>query len=66
MIYPKIEDCVEKAGGKYTLTVMVSKRAKELTVKMPGEFSDGKIKELTYALNEVLNGKLIPFATGGN
>jgi len=64
MIYPKIEDCVERAGGKYTLAVLVAKRAKDLTIKMPGEFSDGRIKELTYALDEVLGGKITPYASG--
>jgi len=66
MLYPKIEDCVVAVGGKYTLTVMVAKRAKELIQKMPGEFSGeitrsgAKHKELTYALNEVATGKLVP------
>ena len=65
MVYPKIEDCIERVGCKYTLTVIVAKRAKELTAKMPGEFVDGKTKELSYALGEVANGKIIPvFATG--
>jgi len=66
MLYPKIEDCIEKTGGKYTLAVLVAKRAKDLTIKMPGEFTDGKIKELSYALNEILGGEIIPYATGGN
>ena len=65
MIYPKIEECVERAGCKYTLAMVVAKRAKDLTVKMPGEFADGKIKEITYALREVFDGKITPFAVGG-
>ena len=62
MLYPKIEECVERAGCKYALAVMVSKRAKDLTSKMPGEFSYGQVKELTYALNEIVQGKLAPCA----
>ena len=60
MLYPKIEDCVGVAGCKYTLAVMVAKRAKELTQKMAGEFADGRTKELTYALGEIADGKLVP------
>ena len=60
MLYPKIEDCVEKAGCKYALAVLVAKRAKELTFKMPGEFVSGGVKELTFALEEVSGGKLVP------
>jgi DNA-directed RNA polymerase subunit omega len=61
MLYPKIEDCVEAVSCKYTLAVIVAKRAKELTMKMPAEFVDSKTKEITYALNEILNGKLARF-----
>jgi len=61
MIYPKIENCVAAVGGcKYTLAVLVAKRAKELPGKMPGEFTDGKPKELSYALDEIANGKVVP------
>ena len=66
MLYPKIEDCVEKTGCKYTLTVMVAKRAKELSLRMPGEFDGGGLKELSYALNEILSGKLILHVVTGN
>ena len=65
MLYPKIEDCIQKVGCKYTLTVLVAKRAKDLTSKMPGEFIDGRAKELTYALNEIVEGKIVPYFTSG-
>ena len=60
MLYPKIEDCVEATGCKYTLAVIIAKRAKELIMKMPAEFNNGKSKELTYALDEVITRKLVP------
>jgi DNA-directed RNA polymerase omega subunit len=61
MLYPKIEDCVEKAGGcKYALVAEITKRAKDLTVKMPAEFTSGHDKEVSYALREVYAGKLQP------
>ena len=61
MLYPKIEDCVAAIGGcKYTLAVIAAKLAKDLAVKMPGEFTEGKPKELSYALNEIAKGKVSP------
>jgi len=61
MLYPKIEDCIARVGGcKYTLTVLVAKRSKDLPTKMPGEFADGKPKEMSYALEEIANGKIVP------
>jgi DNA-directed RNA polymerase subunit omega len=60
MLYPKIENCVEKAGNKYALAILVSKRAKDLINKSPGLFADGNVKEISYALDEILTGKLVP------
>ena len=62
MLYPKIEDCVAKTGCKYALAVLIAKRAKELAQKMPGEFTSGNVKEISYALDEVLLGEIIPHA----
>jgi len=63
MLYPKIEDCVAAVRCKYTLATVVFKRAKELTRSRPAEFVNSSTKEITYALAEVLNGKIVP-ATG--
>ena len=60
MLYPKIEDCVAVFKCKYTLATIVFKRAKELARSRPAEFVDSASKEITYALNEVLNGKIAP------
>ena len=60
MLYPKIEDCVAVTRCKYTLATIVFKRAKELSRTRPAEFVDSLSKEITYALNEVLNGKIAP------
>jgi DNA-directed RNA polymerase omega subunit len=61
MLYPKIEDCVAKAGGcKYTLVAEVSKRAKDLSIHNSAEFGKGKEKEISYALREVFDNKLLP------
>jgi len=60
MLYPKIEECVARVGCKYTLAVLAAKRTKDLVVKMAGEFAEGRIKELTYALGEIMDGKIVP------
>jgi len=64
MLYPKIEDCVSAVDCKYTLATIVFKRAKELTMKRPAEFIDSQTKEITYALNEVLNRTVRPNVGG--
>ena len=61
MLYPKIEDCVAKAGkSKYTLVSMVAKRAKDLITRNPGQFTAGKEKQISCAMREVIDGKLEP------
>ena len=64
MLYPKIEDCIKRAENcKYVLVTEVAKRAKDLAVRAPGQFEVGKEKEISYALREVFDGKLVPVFT---
>jgi len=58
MLYPKIEECIEQIGCKYTLTIVAAKRSKDLIKNAYASFVDSKTKELTYALSEVASGKL--------
>lgn len=60
MLYPKIEDCVAVTKCKYTLATIVFKRAKELIRVRPAEFVNSSTKEIAYALDEVLSGKILP------
>jgi DNA-directed RNA polymerase omega subunit len=61
MLYPKIEDCVARAGGcKYTLVAEVAKRSKDLSIHNSAAFGKGKAQESSYALREVFDGKLQP------
>ena len=64
MLYPKLEDCVAAVRCKYTLASVVSKRAKDLARSMPAEFVTSATKEITYALNEVVSGKISPTTAG--
>ncbi len=64
MIYPKIEDCIAKAEhNKYVLTAMVSKRAKDLITRNLGQNTTGKEKQISYAMREVMDGKIMPATT---
>jgi len=60
MLYPKIEDCVAVTKCKYTLATIVFKRAKDLARQRPAEFVDSSSKEISFALNEILMGKIVP------
>ncbi len=66
MIYPKIEDCIAKAEhNKYVLTSMVSKRAKDLIARNMGQNIVGKEKQISNAMREVADGKILPTTTAG-
>ena len=66
MIYPKIEDCIARAEhNKYVLTVMVSKRAKDLIAHNQGQGNVCKEKQISYAMREVVDGKIMPATTVG-
>lgn len=61
MIYPKIEDCIAKAEhNKYVLTAMVAKRAKDLITRNMGQNVTGKEKQISYAMREVVDNKIVP------
>ena len=61
MIYPKIEDCISRADqNKYVLATIVSKRAKDLVTRNAGQFASGKEKQISYAMREIVDGKIVP------
>lgn len=61
MLYPKIEDCIARAGNsKYVLVAMVGKRAKDLITRNAGQFTAGKEKQISYAMREVMDGRMLP------
>ena len=61
MIYPKIEDCISRAEqNKYVLATMVAKRAKDLVTRNAGQTASGKEKQISYAMREIVYGKLVP------
>ncbi|HPZ53350.1 MAG TPA: DNA-directed RNA polymerase subunit omega [Clostridia bacterium] len=68
MIEPPIAELLEKSGDRYTLVMMVSKRARQVTAGSQSRLDRDKImkdsikdenrKSLTTAIYEVLEGKV--------
>lgn len=57
-IEPPIEDIIKKAGNRYALVTVVSKRAKELVIEKPDFFRDNqKIKPIELSCREFFQGK---------
>ena len=58
MIDPPIEKLINKAGSRYALVTVISKRAKELLLEKADFFRDNqKIKPIEYASEEFYNSK---------
>lgn len=54
---PPIETVIEKAGNKYILCSLISKRAKELLLNKPEFFRDHqKVKPVEFASKEFYEG----------
>lgn len=59
MIEPPIEVLIQKAGSKYRLVSLLSKRAKELLLSKPEFFSENmRIKPLEFASKEYFENKI--------
>jgi len=68
MIEPPIAELLDKSGDRYTLVMMVSKRARQVTAgsqsrldrdkTMKDSIKDENRKSLTTAIYEVLEGKV--------
>ena len=59
MIYPPITELVEKTGSRYTLVIATAKRARQLAQGAEPLVSVDSNKEVTQAVNEIYNDKLI-------
>lgn len=61
MIYPPIDELAAKTdGNKYKLVSIMAKRAKELEKRIPAELEQSEIKSVSWAAQEILEGKVIP------
>ena len=59
MIYPPITELVEKTGSRYTLVIETAKRARQLAQGAEPLVSVDSNKEVTQAVNEIYNDKII-------
>ncbi len=61
MIEPPIDELAKKANGnKYVLSVLVSKRAKEIETTRRTELATADKKAVSLALDEIYEGKVVP------
>ena len=58
LIQPPIDKLIDKIGSKYALVCLVTKRARELFDKRANLIEDTDVKAVTYAAEEVFNGKV--------
>ena len=58
MIYPPIAKLVEKTGSRYTLVIETAKRARQLVAGAPALVDVNTNKEVTFAVNEIYEGKV--------
>lgn len=59
MIEPPVEKLSEKAGNKYRLCVLASKRAEEIQKENYENGVNPEIKEISQACNEIINDELV-------
>lgn len=58
MVFPSIDDLLERVDSKYTLVSMVAKRARELTEGAEALVEADEKKPTTIALEEIYYGKV--------
>jgi len=59
MIEPPIDELERKAGGnKYVLSILASKRAKEIETTRRAELATADKKSISLALDEIYNGEI--------
>jgi len=57
--HPPIDKLIDKVGSKYALVCLVTKRARQLFDKRLALIEDINVKPITYAAEEVYNGKVV-------
>ena len=61
MIEPPIDELSKKANGnKYILSIVASKRAKEIETTRRAELATADKKAISLALEEIYEGKVVP------
>ena len=61
MIEPPIDDLTKKCGNnKYILSIVASKRAKEIEAMRRAELATADKKAISLALDEIYEGNVVP------
>jgi len=61
MIEPPIDELAQKTyGNKYVLSIVASKRAKEIETTRRAELAIADKKSISIALEEIQEGKVVP------
>lgn len=60
LIQPPIDKLIEKLDNKYLLCCLINKRTRYLLDKRPAVLEEAKMKVISYAAQEVFDGKVIP------
>ena len=59
LIHPPIDKLIDKVGSKYALVCLVTKRARQLFDKRVNLIEEIDVKAITYAAEEIYNGKVV-------
>jgi len=58
MIYPSIDELLDRVDSKYTLVIAAAKRARMLNENSPKLVSTGRTKDVSIALEEIASAKI--------
>lgn len=58
MLYPSVDELLEKVGNRYELVMIIAKRAREITDKHEYEKEGKVLKPITEAINELDRDKI--------
>ncbi|NLJ56717.1 MAG: DNA-directed RNA polymerase subunit omega [Firmicutes bacterium] len=58
MIYPSIDQMLEKVDSRYSLVIMTAKRARNFRENLVNKEDSGNINEVTAALEDIAAGRI--------
>lgn len=58
VIYPPVDELLDKVDSRYSLVIMAAKRARQLREMKSNDEDAGSLKEVTSALKDIIAGKI--------
>ena len=58
MIYPSIDEMLQKVDSRYSLVILAAKRARQIRENQLSKEETGGFKEVTSALEDIYAGKI--------